>query len=425
VSDAGLDDFNDAPRDEPDAPAEPFVGIPHADLLSTTFEDESDLVDGTVPKGALGTIAGVPETQKSWLACEIASAVALGEGEVLGRNVVSQGPVGYFWQDDSKRAYAERVQLFSRVRETPVDLRIRWFLNEGVTLPGDVERIAATVERYGLVLVVVDSVYNFVPPAGLKDTEMGALYADLKWRVCDRTGATVIGVDHMPWATEANRQRLRAYGDVFKGAAARFGIYIDANGSKLHVEARGNNVRGFRRTPARWNPERLALELVETGDADERDRRRAAAVEWIVERVESDHPLTATRLEAAFLAEHDYKGARARFREALKGLTEAPEESEVDGEPTADRNRLAVRDGGPNNSKLIYPARFLGSPSAETLFGEPGEPDSQPDAGGGSPVPPPVRSTADGNGEPADGSADDLFAGEPGADVDPFDGEPT
>ena len=54
----------------------------------------------------------------------------------------------------------------------------------------------------------------------------------------------------MPWATDANRQRLRAYGGVFKNAATRFGIYIDANGKNLSIEARGNNIRGFKKRAA-------------------------------------------------------------------------------------------------------------------------------------------------------------------------------
>jgi hypothetical protein len=87
-------------------------------------------------------------------------------------------------------------------------------------------------------MVVLDSVYNFTPGLDLKERGVGQLFARLKAEVCDATGCTVVAVDHMPWATEQNRKRLRGYGDVFKGAAARAGIYIDAEGSKLHVEAR-------------------------------------------------------------------------------------------------------------------------------------------------------------------------------------------
>ena len=88
-------------------------------------------------------------------------------------------------------------------------------------------------------------------------------------------GCTVLIVDHMPWATEENRKRLRSYGDVFKGAATRFGIYIDAEGKRLSVEVRGNNIRGFKKTPAYWDEERLELRLVDVAkvDVDQLDER--------------------------------------------------------------------------------------------------------------------------------------------------------
>src|SRR5205814_3165560 len=127
-----------------------------------------------------------------------------------------------------------------------------WFLNEGLELPRDLERLRATIERFGLRLAVLDSFYN-VALVDLKEREAGKVVAALKAQVCDPTGCTVLIVDHMPWATDNNRLRLRSYGDVFKGAAARFGIYIAAEGQKLSVEARGNTIRGFKRTPAYWD----------------------------------------------------------------------------------------------------------------------------------------------------------------------------
>jgi hypothetical protein len=120
-----------------------------------------------------------------------------------------------------------------------------------------------TVERFELVLLVVDSFYNVTPGIDLRDKEAEQVVALLKSEIADATGCTVLIVDHMPWATETNRGRLRAYGGVFKNAATRFGIYIDAHASKLTVEARGNNIRGFRSTPARWDAETLMLELLQ------------------------------------------------------------------------------------------------------------------------------------------------------------------
>jgi hypothetical protein len=241
----------------------PFKGLAHADVLKLAFDDQPDLVDGIVECGVVGVIAGIPETYKSWLAQQIACGVAAGTGEVLGRNVTGKGPVGYFWQDDSRRNEAERVQMYSRVHGTPDDLAVTWFLNDGLVLPNDVARLRATVEYLGLVLVVIDSFYN-VATGNLKDLDAGQIIAQLKNEVSDPTGCTLLVVDHMPWATDSNRSRQRPYGDVYKSAAARFGIYIDADRQKLHVEVRGNNIRGLPRTASRWDADMLTLQLVDS-----------------------------------------------------------------------------------------------------------------------------------------------------------------
>ncbi len=83
--------------------AQPFVGLSHAEVLKLRFEGERHLVADLIEPGTVGVLAGVPETFKSRLAQAIAAAVALGEGTILGRTVETQGAVGVFWQDDSRR----------------------------------------------------------------------------------------------------------------------------------------------------------------------------------------------------------------------------------------------------------------------------------------------------------------------------------
>jgi hypothetical protein len=190
-------------------------------VLALEFEEERHLVRDLVPAGAVGLIAGVPETHKSFLGQAIVVRVAQGNGEILGHAVASQAPTGYFWQDDSTREEADRVKLYEQVHASPPDLPVRWFLNEGLELPRDLELVRATIMRFGFRLVVLDSFCN-VALVDLKDRDAGKVVAALKSQVCDQTGCTVLIVDHMPWATDNNRLRLRSYGDVFKDAAARF-----------------------------------------------------------------------------------------------------------------------------------------------------------------------------------------------------------
>lgn len=286
--------FEEAVGLTPAPAAEPFAGLTHDQVLELELPEERQLVHDLVPVGAVGTIAGVPETHKSWLAHRIAVGVAKGEGTILGCDVVAGGPAGYFWQDDSTREEAERVKVYEAVNRA-AGSPLHWFLNLGVQLPDDTARLVATIRAHELVLAVLDSFYNFLPGIDLKDDAAERVVAQLKRDVADETGCTILIVDHMPWATETNRQRLRAYGGVFKNAATRFGIYIDANGDKLSIEARGNNIRGFKKRAAYWDPDALELRLLEATDHDQAVEQCADRVlRWLTDNPGS-HSTTVVR----------------------------------------------------------------------------------------------------------------------------------
>jgi hypothetical protein len=135
----------------------------------------------------------------------------------------------------------------------------------------------------------------------------------------------------MPWKTDANRSRLRGYGDVFKNAAVRAGIYIDADGTKLYVEARGNSIAGFKRTPAYWDPEALELRLADTTRQDEAD-------EDLDERV------------LAWLTKHPSRHSTTAVRQAIKGRNERLDASLERLKARGDVRDLA-RDGGATSGR--------------------------------------------------------------------------
>jgi hypothetical protein len=335
--------------------AEPFVGLTHDEALLLDLPTERQLIRDLVPIGAIGTIAGVPETYKSWLAQSIAIRVAQGHGTVLGCEVTCAVAVGYFWQDDSTREEAERIKVFQAVHEAPAGLPLRWFLNKGLQLPADLARLVTTIHAHTLGLVVLDSFYNFLPGIDLKDEGAEQIVATLKREVADATGCTVLIVDHMPWATDTNRQRLRAYGGVFKNAATRFGIYIDANGNNLHIEARGNNIRGFKKHPAYWDNDTLELRLIEAGDHDEKVEQKA---EQIAALLEAEPPKTysTTAIRKAV------KGGNETVDQALRLLTLS---GRVQTLPTDD----PAGSGSPGRSKGWYASIHTGlnTPSALPL----------------------------------------------------------
>jgi AAA domain len=241
-----------------------LVGLSHAEVLALEVPPAAQLVEDVVEAGTLGAIAALPERYKSWVALELGFKVASGSGRFLGQAKVTKGgPVGYWWQDDSVANEAGRVKEYAGAHDYSGALPIRWHLNEGLRLPDDISRLRAEVEREAQVLVVLDSLYNFLPGLNLKDEEVALVLAAIKAGVCDPTGCTVCYVDHAPWPSEGNRGQRRGYGSVFKAAAIRWGIFLEKPGSTLYLEASGNNIRGIKRSVAAWDEDELELRLVE------------------------------------------------------------------------------------------------------------------------------------------------------------------
>lgn len=363
---------------------QPFEGLPHAEVLALEHEEQRYLVDDLIPAAAVGTIAGVPETHKSFTAQSIAVKCASGTGEILGRQVLAKTRVGYFWQDDSEREEAERVKLYEEVHAAGSEAALWWFLNPGIGLPEDLGRLRATVEHYQLGLVVLDSFYSVVAGIDLRDQTAEQTILLLKRDLADPTGCTVLIVDHMPWATDTNRGRLRGYGGVHKGAAIRFGIYIDAEGKKLYAEARGNNIKGFKKTPVYWDTDALELRLIDIAqvDQDELDQR---VTEYV-----NQHPGASTND-----VEKGVTGSRDSIRKALERLS-------TDGDSPANHKVLAPGPGRQARGKYWYPANHAVFSSPGEPQANPGEPSPRVSQGPGSPESPLPRRGANSDGEPVD-----------------------
>jgi hypothetical protein len=208
----------------------------------------------------------------------------------------------------------------------------------------------------------------------LKDQEVAEVYALVKRELCDETGCTVCVVDHSPWPTLDNRGQRRAYGSVFKAAAVRWGVYLDRDGSKLYVEARGNNVRGFKRAPAYFDAEALELRLVEPKhvDADELDGK---VLEYVRE-----HPGEATSR-----VENGVGGRRDLVRQALERLREA-------GAIASDSPAARGRQRPP---RYWYPASEAPSESPALFGATGGDPSPEVSQAGVSPESPAPRKGGD------------------------------
>jgi RecA-family ATPase len=257
-----------------------FVGLSHEELLRRQVPSVVQLVEDVVEAGTIGAIAALPGRYKSWVALELGFKVARNNGaRFLGEAaIVKGGPVGYWWQDDSEANELTRIHAYARHHKHTGQLPIRWHLNEGLRLPDDIPRLADEIRTEKQVLVVLDSLYNFLPGVNLKDEEVAGVLQRLKADVCDPTGCTICYVDHAPWPSESNRNQRRGYGSVFKAAAIRWGIFLEKPNSTLWLEASGNNVLGIKRSIAVWDEDELELRLTQPkigNDARVRELRAA------------------------------------------------------------------------------------------------------------------------------------------------------
>jgi hypothetical protein len=244
-----------------------FPGVPHLEALTVEVKPARQLIRGLVGAGTVGTVAGLPESYKSWLALQITYAVAGTGGHVLGHDVLEQGAVAYWWQDDSDDEEFSRLQVYAHRHGLTGDLPIQWHVNEGLQLPRDVDVLRREIEQRSQILIVLDSLYNFTEPGVLlKDEVIADIFKAVKAEVCDQTGCAVMFVDHSAWPTESNRG-IRAYGSVFKTAAVRWGIYLKATAGKVSYEAHGNNMPRTKRTPLMWDEDALLLRVIDVEKA--------------------------------------------------------------------------------------------------------------------------------------------------------------
>jgi len=141
------------PSEPPQAkPPEP-QGWTVTDLLTADFPEPKWVVPGLIPTG-LSVLAGRPKVGKSWLALQIAVAVASG-GYALGEQVES-GPVVYLALEDAPRRLKSRLELMNGLMaDLPVTFYTDWpSLSDTEGLLALEARIVADEPR----LVVIDTV---------------------------------------------------------------------------------------------------------------------------------------------------------------------------------------------------------------------------------------------------------------------------
>lgn len=212
--------------------------VSYADLMRKNIPPVQWLVSGLLTDDAVAVVAGEPKTAKTWLALEIAVAVALGDkvmGEFQARRT---GPVALFLTED--REASVKARLSSTVLghavdplevTPPIHIKARGTLDlsDDATLAWLVASIRRLPEAPRL--LVIDPLRNVMGALKENDNDdMARVNAALR-ALRDVLGATVLYVHHTGKLTEGNAgrrpgQRMRGAGALHGGYDA--GIHLSA-----------------------------------------------------------------------------------------------------------------------------------------------------------------------------------------------------
>ena len=151
----------------PDKP--PFVPttIDGADLCALDLGALRWAVDGLIPEGAC-ILAGAPKLGKSWLALNLALAVAQG-GIALGQIPVEAGPVLYLALEDGTRRLQNRLQRILSATNSPCPRGIHFATRWARCKDGGLAAIKDKIDALKPRLVIIDTLARIQDTRSLTD----------------------------------------------------------------------------------------------------------------------------------------------------------------------------------------------------------------------------------------------------------------
>lgn len=173
------------------------------------------VVPGIIPEGGCGLIVSAPKVGKTRVAIEMALGLASGS-KPLGLSVRRPIAVGFFSLEDGEHLFGTRLDDGLRgVRAKyhwdghikRVDGRFTWepavpmklmtvFSGIDLSEADDKKRLHLTIDRYGLKLVIIDTLSMAIGRSNVSDSkEMNAILKDLR-KIARATGCAIMFIHH-------------------------------------------------------------------------------------------------------------------------------------------------------------------------------------------------------------------------------------
>jgi hypothetical protein len=257
-------------------PGGPLDDLTLAEIIGRELPPERWIIPDLIAPSTISYLHGLPQTFKSFIALNVGIAVARAATDpgtlVLGKLSVEQGgAVGYIWQDDSEVEEMRRIQTVARAVAAEPDLPMFFLLNRGLRVDTEegLRRLRAWIEHRQPILVVLDSLKDFVADGSTKDDAWVMRVNNGLKALCDGLGVALLILHHdsKPHGDTKGRSAGQTmHGSVFMEAGARSGLHCarpDVMKPEVRISRWGNSGKHWGPDVLRLDEETCELELLE------------------------------------------------------------------------------------------------------------------------------------------------------------------
>ncbi len=199
-----------------------------AELLALQAESVDWLLADLIPAGGLAILAGMPASGKTFLALDLALAVATGQ-RGWGREITASGPALYVDNENAPQLLVNRMRALLAGRNITAPDSLHFVPGQPISLAdaGSVSELGGAVSATDARLVVLDSLVRFMGGADENDAAAAARAMGGLRSLANAHGCSVLVVHHLrksgATSTATALEAVRGSGDL---VAAMDSVFI-------------------------------------------------------------------------------------------------------------------------------------------------------------------------------------------------------